>query len=170
MGAEAKAAGPGLPEEVDADDIFWQPTWDTLGPLEQVNVKAKNDRNKFGRKRERRDKFLGLDTTLHRPSIVFSKKALDTMAEENANARAASQQQPGQNRKARMQRERRHRKLALKLEAGDAERILPLPAPPSQNGGTTFEQNTETGLRRTGHKKGVKKRCGKRKAMQPGTT
>ncbi|CAE7723582.1 unnamed protein product [Symbiodinium sp. CCMP2592] len=51
--AEAKknAQRESSDEEVDTQDVFWRPTWDTLGPLQEV--KEKGDMNRLGRKREK---------------------------------------------------------------------------------------------------------------------
>eukprot|EP00439_Symbiodinium_sp_Y106_P051975 s2253_g6.t4 len=102
--AEAKknAQRESSDEEVDTQDVFWRPTWDTLGPLQEPSalggeVKEKGDMNRLGRKREKtgKDDF-GFGVLLNRAPVLRSKKSLEASAEE------ADAPEPGQSRRGHM--------------------------------------------------------------------
>eukprot|EP00434_Breviolum_minutum_P040550 symbB.v1.2.036033.t1/scaffold4992.1/size32023/3 len=97
-------------EEEDEEELFWEPTWNTLGPMEEV--KDKGDINRLGRKREKvgKDDF-GFGVILNRAPAMRPKKSAEADSPEEAET--------GQSRKARAQRRRRQRKL-LAIQNGEA--------------------------------------------------
>eukprot|EP00435_Cladocopium_sp_Y103_P011415 s1202_g3.t1 len=96
----------------DMEELFWEPNWNTLGPME--DVKEKGDINRLGRKREKvgKDDF-GFGVILNRAPAMRSKKSAE--AEAGSDDEGAL----GQSRKARAQRRRRQRKL-LAIQNGEA--------------------------------------------------
>lgn len=100
-------------DEEDEEELFWEPNWNTLGPMEEV--KEKGDINRLGRKREKVGKDdCGFGVILNRAPAMRSKKSAE------AEAGSDDEWALGQSRKARAQRRRRQRKL-LAIQNGEVE-------------------------------------------------
>merc|ERR1712194_662728 len=105
-----RAAEDGDGKDSDEEEGgFWFPTWDTLGPMEEVKKLAQ--RNKYGRvPTTRGDDFkdFGFGLQLTKTPTMRSKKAI---VEEEAEKKKHEKGR-GESRRAKHQKARRQRKLA----------------------------------------------------------
>jgi len=91
------------------EECFWEPSWDTLGPLQAVGEST--ERNKLGQRVKNAGILGGAFTPA--PEMI-SVKAVEAAAKARKEALAGGEVE---SRKRRQQRERRQRQLALTLGA-----------------------------------------------------
>eukprot|EP00913_Durusdinium_trenchii_P012000 g11274.t1 len=82
-------------DDAESEEVFWQPTWDTLGPMEEPAGK---------------DDF-GFNVILNRAPAMRSQKSLQAPEDEP--------EAPAQSRRARAQQRRRQRNSAYRPSPGD---------------------------------------------------
>lgn len=154
-GDKSRSEGISKGESEEEDDVFWRPTWNTLGPLEAV--RPTKELNKLGRKRKLAIDF-GLGICDKPPTFRPVKRATaeDAAAEPPKNN--------AQRRRAEAQRRRRHRKLALQLGPEAATLALPTSALSPEPASAVAAGKTPV-MSRTG-KRGVKPMRGVKRALR----
>ncbi|CAE8702150.1 unnamed protein product [Polarella glacialis] len=140
-------------DEVEEDDVFWKPTWGTLGPMEVVTEAA--SLNKLGRKREIATDF-GFSIGLKKPVVMRLKQAAEDPEEK------------GPSKKNVAQRRRRQRQLAVLMDAARDPAPLALTSAPHVSSAAAPAAPVATGAAGSTVVKPVKKKATKRTTKRKG--